>query len=447
MKKLLLLCLVLLGGVMQASAAVSGTIYFAINTDYTMKLWVRYGTYSSDPEDVITMTKTDKTYDGLTIYSASFSKNDRDGISTLAFQAFDGSTWKWTDYVINQTWTTDLTPYNGKLKKASNSTLYSYDYDKPTEVYLCNDLEWSNPYVYIFRENKWEDNYGAGASGYTGVAMSQIGTTNIWKAEPIYPVSGTTYIAFTAGDESNYGHFYNTSAIYKNDFSTNKSLFVPNTTSSGTYNENCIYFNNGTWHPFPTYTRTVTSGNYGTICLPFNATVAGADIFIISSKVMDKNDNTKVKYINFTPVQGNTMEAGKAYIFKATSSTLTATLSGNYSDAIAANGMMGNISSTSAIAVSSGNLIIKNNMLYEVGTGVTCGQYKGYITPSTINVASARGANFMGFEDETTGIANLNVNDNDNLDTNAPMYNLAGQRVNKSYKGVVIVNGKKMLNK
>lgn len=51
------------------------------------------------------------------------------------------------------------------------------------------------------------------------------------------------------------------------------------------------------------------------------------------------------------------------------------------------------------------------------------------------------------FEGETTGISNLNVNDNANIDANAPMYNLAGQRVTKSYKGVVIVNGKKMLNK
>lgn len=56
--------------------------------------------------------------------------------------------------------------------------------------------------------------------------------------------------------------------------------------------------------------------------------------------------------------------------------------------------------------------------------------------------------NFYLFgDDATTGIANLNVDANENFDVNAPMYNLAGQRVNKSYKGVVIVNGKKMLNK
>ncbi len=47
----------------------------------------------------------------------------------------------------------------------------------------------------------------------------------------------------------------------------------------------------------------------------------------------------------------------------------------------------------------------------------------------------------------TTGIDNLNVNANDNFDANAPMYNLAGQKVGKNYKGVVIQNGKKMIVK
>lgn len=53
---------------------------------------------------------------------------------------------------------------------------------------------------------------------------------------------------------------------------------------------------------------------------------------------------------------------------------------------------------------------------------------------------------FLGFDfGEATGIANVDVNTK--FDANAPMYNLAGQRVGKNYKGVVIVNGKKMLNK
>ena len=75
-------------------------------------------------------------------------------------------------------------------------------------------------------------------------------------------------------------------------------------------------------------------------------------------------------------------------------------------------------------------------------TGVELPATKAYFLATS--VSGARGA-FIPFDSETTGIANVDVNDN--LDPNAPMYNLAGQRVSKSYKGVVIVNGKKMLNK
>lgn len=43
------------------------------------------------------------------------------------------------------------------------------------------------------------------------------------------------------------------------------------------------------------------------------------------------------------------------------------------------------------------------------------------------------------------GIANIIADEN--LDVNAPMYNVLGQRVNESYKGLVIKNGKKFINK
>ena len=48
--------------------------------------------------------------------------------------------------------------------------------------------------------------------------------------------------------------------------------------------------------------------------------------------------------------------------------------------------------------------------------------------------------------DTTTGIDNLNA-ESKTLNDNAPVYNLAGQRVGKSYKGVVIQNGKKFINR
>ena len=78
------------------------------------------------------------------------------------------------------------------------------------------------------------------------------------------------------------------------------------------------------------------------------------------------------------------------------------------------------------------------------GTSINNGAHKAYLRVAT---GGGEAKSFYLFEDTTTGIANVDVNANDNFDANTPMYNLAGQRVNKSYKGVVIVNGKKMFNK
>ena len=46
--------------------------------------------------------------------------------------------------------------------------------------------------------------------------------------------------------------------------------------------------------------------------------------------------------------------------------------------------------------------------------------------------------------DGATAINTINAEE---LDVNAPIYNTAGQQVNKNYKGVVIQNGKKILVK
>ena len=44
----------------------------------------------------------------------------------------------------------------------------------------------------------------------------------------------------------------------------------------------------------------------------------------------------------------------------------------------------------------------------------------------------------------TTGINSI---ENGQIDNDAPAYNLAGQKVGKGYKGIVIINGKKVVNK
>lgn len=376
--------------------------------------------------------------------------------NTLYGAQSDGATMFWNN---STNWTLDG-GYDCHIQVSATGT-YTFKIDPekkisvtfpsytPNEVYIYNNLNWASaPYAYVLTGSYWNNDKGSGSQNEPkGVVMTQIGTSNVWKAE--YPAGANSgYIAFNKKQQDGYEFFSDTEAVYIENFNVNTPLYVPNTSdpiNKNYYDNNSkwtAYWNTGEWHPFPTYTRSVTSGNFGTICLPYAATVTGATIFKITSYIMDGETLTG---INIESVTDNAIEAGKAYIFKATGTTLTATYTGGSpSAATEAYGMMGNISSSS-VPVATGKYIIKYNKIYKAASNVTCGQYKGYITLEGLNETNARGANFISFEDTTTGIANVDVDAN--IDVDAPMYNLAGQRVSKSYKGVVVVNGKKMLNK
>ncbi len=73
----------------------------------------------------------------------------------------------------------------------------------------------------------------------------------------------------------------------------------------------------------------------------------------------------------------------------------------------------------------------------ENGASFTNGAHKAYLKVSKENAANAKAFIFGG---DATGIQALT---SDQTRANAPIYNLAGQRVSKTYKGIVIQNGKK----
>ena len=328
------------------------------------------------------------------------------------------------DYTFTITWS-GSTP--------SISVTYPGTYDDV--VYFCNTVNWAKPYAYILHSSYWDESTGSGSMKQpNGIEMKNISGTNVWKAE--FPTGArSSYIAFTKDKQDGYGNFYATEAVYKTDFPTSGSyVYVPSATSSGSLNS-VDYFNNGEWYSYPTYNRSVTAGNFGTICLPFAATVTGATVYKIVSTV---GTGASMTGVNLESVEN--LEAGHAYIFKATGSTLTATYSGAYADATEANGMLGNLSST-PVTVDAGNYVVSGNKICPVGENVTIGQNRAYITLNGIGVAASRGANFIGF-DEATGIDNIKAENGQEV-----VYNLQGQRVTDAQKGLVIMGGKKMLRK
>lgn len=78
---------------------------------------------------------------------------------------------------------------------------------------------------------------------------------------------------------------------------------------------------------------------------------------------------------------------------------------------------------------------------YPMGSGVTVPKGKAYL-----QITSSTGAKpFLGMSGgSTTGIKVIGA---DGKRGDGVMYNLAGQRVGKSYKGIVIMNGKKYINR
>lgn len=99
----------------EAVGATDTTLYYAINTDYTVKYNV-CDKYNSDTDQHWVsgnMTKTSNTHNGKVIYSASF-KTMYDGARTIQFQLYDGETWKSQVEPFKKDWT-GVSTYNNKL--------------------------------------------------------------------------------------------------------------------------------------------------------------------------------------------------------------------------------------------------------------------------------------------------------------------------------------------
>ena len=75
-----------------------------------------------------------------------------------------------------------------------------------------------------------------------------------------------------------------------------------------------------------------------------------------------------------------------------------------------------------------------------VTDGVVIPAKKGYLKLTSAGSAK----NFFAFDDVDTGIGHIDAN---NMGTTSVVYNLAGQRVDKYYKGIVIEDGKKIIRK
>jgi len=112
--------------------------------------------------------------------------------------------------------------------------------------------------------------------------------------------------------------------------------------------------------------------------------------------------------------------------------------------------MLSGVTKEVTIAATEGtnsNLILGNGdegmAFYALSSSTTMPAGSAYLTLPTENMAGAKAITLKFDDEETTGISG--VNDDSAADNS--IYNLAGQKVDDNYKGIVIRNGKKIMMK
>ena len=138
------------------------------------------------------------------------------------------------------------------------------------------------------------------------------------------------------------------------------------------------------------YTRDVVTGNLGTICLPYASSKhAGATFYEIAYLEMNGTDPNRI-YLD--EVENGVLEAGKPYIFQATSNKVTVAYEGEASSLKeGTKGLVGILEDTDVVEGTSGvpnsltgNYVISGTKFYTCGTGCSIYKNRAYIDASII---------------------------------------------------------------
>lgn len=187
----------------------------------------------------------------------------------------------------------------------------------------------------------------------------------------------------------------------------------------------------------PTATLTTAASGFSTYAADYAVNYTEAGLKAYAVKVSD--DKTKVSYTECTGV----VPAGKAVLVKGEANN-EYTLTPATEDADA--------TFDTDLQISDGNVTADGTTFFAFGTknnvsgfkivksGVVIPEKKGYLVVANASAAK----DFFAFDDSTNGIDDPTIEIGEE---EVPLFNLAGQRVGKDYKGIVVKNGKKYVNK
>lgn len=469
------------------------TIYAVrfVPATYTLKINAENGTVSCSPEktkynynDVVTLTATPA--DGYKFVSWSGVDSSEGATATVTMTADKDVTANFTKEAVVVKWNFEQYMNNVNMFGSSSSQdvieftdgLYLHTRDADSDNHkvlaakatIASDLteNISSQTKTYYRE-----------SSYTGLSFKATDPTqrseiiNGTKASANISVNGISYQApatgtffYTIYTEASNAHVYST----KNGTETDNSIGKGSKTGIGrefsisvekddvvyiTTSANPIYLLEAMFVP-SSLDATKTTVTFKAVGEGY-ATFSSTKNYIVPEGITAyyaTSNGSSGQRVNLSPINsGSVIPACTGVIL--------------YKDGVSAEDVDVKMTTTSATAALSTNYLLANikdyvlpaddgtNYNYTLAAGPTFMHSSGSGTlaagkaflRTTENVTGPNAKLALIFDGETTGI---NAIENSELrieNSDAPMYNLAGQRVSKSYKGVVIQNGKKFMNK
>ncbi len=458
MKKLLLLMLVLLGGVMQMSAD-DIVIYFSPNWDWSQGEDVSFKlNQTNDDESSWLQTDFVKYSDDVNhLYYATL--NTSGSYTKFKIQKYEGSDYKnqFHDYVSNPSSSVYYIMYNGGYSDKDYYPYYTSTY-LPCNYYLASDVtgSWkvdekmeeksSGIYTATIDRASYKDKYLTWAPGYSFLADGTISLIAEYRM-----VNGWDHVLRPSNiDNDNVTiNFQNYS--YDNTLKTGSgSVWVLSASEEGNVTVSYTPSSNS---------ATISSTKEATIGAEGYITYSNGEKCTISGATAYRASVNNTSTVRLTEMDAATVwPENEGMILKGNNGTkVTINAVGSSTDAssIGTNFLVGTGNSAKNVTVGNTNntiyIFAKDDTegvgFFKASASGELAAHKAYLDLSKNGGSGSRDFLGLSFDDETTGINALDNLTNSQLDNNTPMYNLAGQRVGKNYKGVVIQNGKKMLMK
>lgn len=252
------------------------------------------------------------------------------------------------------------------------------------------------------------------------------------------------YLSLPTTDKNGYISIVSSEVYWTLSNDTKKQLIKM--TTDGTY---YLQINSAGYHYFgsykntqtdiwfievPTYDVEISSAGYATFCLPYDATIPEG------LTVYTANDNGES--LKLTAIKSGNIAAGEGVVIHGKAGTYTFVATAEDVSSTAGNQMVGVTEETELNASDNAYLLTRDKntpaiAFRKLATTYTLGANKAYLKLD--NGSESRQLISVVWDDNATGIYDLREKKEEN---DGAIYNLAGQKLTRTQKGINIINGK-----